>query len=159
MELDHFILPVVNQSSNKLEKVSLADVEKITKGNNGKSTIFHIGGTEYMLINTLDDYAEYLYESGLRELDKTNVINMYKVNDIDTELGNVYFDNSKKRFGSVSKHKVKYAKSILDAIKASRDVATTEKEFIKSHTTINKALKKYIEFLERKHQNKYRHKE
>ncbi|MCM3273077.1 LytTR family transcriptional regulator DNA-binding domain-containing protein [Paenibacillus elgii] len=149
MGLDRYVLPVVNLTTNEFMKISLADVEKITKDNRDR-TIYHIGGTEYMQIKTLDEHAEYLYEMGLRDLDKSNVVNLNKVESIDKELRNICFDESKQRLGFVASHKVKYVNLILQAMRENRDVAEVDKEFVDKHRN-NKLMKNFIDFLERKH--------
>ncbi|GMX64496.1 MULTISPECIES: hypothetical protein [Paenibacillus] len=152
LQLSDFHLPVINQTTGQLESICLADVEKITK-NNRDNTIYHLNGTEYMLVTSLDDYAEHMFHLGLRDFDKSNVVNVYKVKEYDEDLKNVYFDDQRSRFAAVTTIHNKYVKLMVDGFRARKRLHQIDREYLETETTTNKKAKKFLDFFMRKTKN------
>ncbi|MCM3274279.1 hypothetical protein [Paenibacillus elgii] len=71
-----------------------------------------------MLVTLLEDCSEHLFHLGLRDFDKSNVVNVYKVKEYDEELKNVYFDDKRSSFAAVTTIHHKYVKLMMDGLKA-----------------------------------------
>ncbi|WP_010499976.1 hypothetical protein [Paenibacillus elgii] len=152
LQLSDFHLPAINQTTGQLESICLADVEKITKDSRD-NTIYHLNGIEYLLITSLEDYSEYMFHLGLRDFDKSNVVNVYMVKEYDEELKNVYFDDQRSRFAAVTAIHNKYVKLMLDGLRARKRLHQIDRDYLEAETTTNKKAKKFLDFFTRKTQN------
>lgn len=151
--LSDFRPPVVNLSTDQIEVVSYADVDKVTIDNQ-KKTILHISGERYMLITSLDEHAEYMFEQGMRKTDNTNVINVYSIDSYDENLKNVYFDKTRKFFGSVAAIQNKYVRFLVGGLKEKKRLGQIDVQFYDSEkansTSKDKGKMRLLDFFARK---------
>lgn len=145
MKLSDFRPPVINLTTGELTSISLDDVEQITKYVDDV-TIYHINGVEYKLITDLADYKNYMFDLGMRKLDRSVVVNAYHVKEYNDARSVVFFDEERKRFAQVASVYRKYAKALAEGMRDRKRLHQIDREYIENEKTTNKNSKKFLEF-------------
>jgi DNA-binding LytR/AlgR family response regulator len=108
--------PVISQESGSLNEIELKDVLYIRFEE--RCLIYHTGDREYRQLTKLRELEELLYHLGFRMLDKTNLVNIHKIQSIDPVKCKVFFENEpadSSPYAFVAASKYKYLKNSLKA--------------------------------------------
>jgi hypothetical protein len=105
-----------NTVTKEIEFVDKHDILKIEADDN-RGVIFITKNNTYRFPNSAEFWSEILYRDGFRLLDRTNVVNMYQVSELDDIRGIVKFYDDDKLSGSVTRIHSTYVKFVLSRLK------------------------------------------
>ncbi|HEY0828415.1 MAG TPA: LytTR family DNA-binding domain-containing protein [Bacilli bacterium] len=116
-----------NDGSSKLVVIELSDVLYIKIED--RTIVYHTADALYYHISTLSDLEDHLFDFGFDTLDKTNIVNLNKIKKLDTQHGNIYFDEEpmkSSKYASIAFIKQKLLKHELARIIANNTNTTLE---------------------------------
>ncbi|MFD2613699.1 LytTR family transcriptional regulator DNA-binding domain-containing protein [Paenibacillus gansuensis] len=119
-------MPVVKRVDSETNELVMLDLNEVLFINiESRNIVYHTSQGKFYQITTLSELSEHLQDQGFDTLDKTNLVNMNKIKNLDSKYGKLYFEENPapgSPYASVSAFQQKIKKNeILRAIAANNN--------------------------------------